>query len=161
MGIAPSKALELARLIDPFGRALKLTLSNRDKSNFWRVTHEPKSSKSGRREVIRELTKIAFTLQPAHDRLRGVLNPTAPEQALRIPLITFLVGKFKYPDTTLSRGLTRGMKITGTIAKSNSLATRITPAAKQFQHLKGGLNRRSRNIARAIRSTANRTMKQK
>ena len=160
-GVTPTQALELARLIDPFGRALELSLSNRDKSNFWRITQEPKAVKTGRNNVIRELTKIAITLQPAQERIRGVLDTTAPAQALRIPLITFLVKKFKYPDTTLARDIARGMQITGTIAKSNSLATRITPSAKLFQHIRGGLAKRNRNILRAIRSTANRTLKQK
>ena len=128
-GITPKQALNIAKLIDPFDRALELTLSNRVKDNFWRVSHEPKVAKSGRRNVIRELTKIATTLEPAQNKLRGVMEPQAPAHTLHIPLIAFLVQKFNYPDKSLPGDLARGMKITGTIAKSNALATRATPAA--------------------------------
>ena len=160
-GITPKQALELARLVDPFDRALELSLSTRDKLNFHRITYGPKTVKTGRRKVIRELTKIAAKLKPAQEKLSCVLDTAAPARLLRIPLLTFLVKKFNYPDTTLPRGLTRGMKIAGAITKSNSLVTRFTPAAKKLKQLRGGLNRRNRHIVRAIKGATNPTLKQK
>ena len=160
-GITPTQALELDRFIDPFGRALELSLSNSDKSNFWRITHEPKAGKAGRRNFLRDLTKLADALKPAQERLRSVLDTTAPAQALHIPLIAFIANKFNYTDAALPRELTQGVKITGTIAKSNALATRISLASKNLQTLRGGLRRRDRNIIRAIKSTSNWTLKQK
>ena len=111
-GIPLTQALELARIIDALGRALDLALSNRDRSNYWRVTREPKVAESSRRKVIRALTQIADKLRPLQEQLQGVLDASAPARLLRVPLITFLVEKLNYPDTALPRGLTRGMKIT-------------------------------------------------
>ena len=106
-GLAPAQALELARHIDPFGRPIDLTLSNSDRSNFRRVTHEPKTAKKGRHLVIRELVKLAETPKPLQTRLQGVLHKSAQANLLQIPLIAFLVEKLNYPDTSLPMDLTR------------------------------------------------------
>ena len=160
-GITPAQALEIATTIDPFDRALDLALTKRDRSNYWRVTHEPKVAKSGRRKVIRELTKLADKLRPLQVRLQNTPKPSAPARLLHIPLITFLVKKLNYPDTALPSDLTRGMKITGAIAKSNVLAARTTPASKKLHNLRTGLSRRNRDIIRTIANVSNKTLKDK
>ena len=60
----PSQALEIARSIDPFGRAIDRTLPNRDRANYRRVASELKVVKSNRRKVLRGLTQIADKQRP-------------------------------------------------------------------------------------------------
>ena len=69
----------------PFDRDLDLALSNRDRWNYWRVTDEPKVTKSNRRTVMRELTHIADKLRRLQEQLQGVLDISAPARLLRIP----------------------------------------------------------------------------
>ena len=149
MGNFARKALEHARLVGPFDRAIELSLSARDRLNFRRITNEQKTVKTGRRRVIRELTRISAKLKPMQEKLFGVLDTASPARTLRIPLINFLVKKFNYPDTTLP------------VKKSNSLAARVAPAAENLKQLRFGLNKQNRNIVRSIRKSTNPTLKQK
>ena len=80
-GSTPSQALELARNIDPFGRALDIALSNRDRGNYWRVTHEPKVVKAGRRKVLRGLARLAAAPKPLQDRLKGAIDTSPAREA--------------------------------------------------------------------------------
>ena len=70
-GITPDQALELALIVDPFGRAIDLALTNRDRANCKRVITDPKHITNGRHMVIRQLTKIAEKLKPLQASLMG------------------------------------------------------------------------------------------
>ena len=130
-GLKHGQALEVARNIDPFQRALDLASSPKDKRNFRRIADVPKVVKANRHRVIRELAALAAKLKPLQVKLQGKLNPLAPARIHHIPLITFLVRKLGYPDKTSPSDLTKGMKITGTIGPSHVLSHRKSPATKQ------------------------------
>ena len=160
-GITPTQALDIAGLIDPFGRTLQLKLSTRDSCNFKRVVEQPRTIKSTRHQVIRELTHLAVSIMPMRDALRKVSDKRPTANRLHIPLISFLVAKLNYPGRALPMDLTRGMKITGAIPASHVLASRVTSATKRMTALRDGLRRRNLNILRAIKTTVNTTLKAK
>ena len=74
-GLTPGMALEVARNIDPFRRALDLTSSPPDKCNFRQTVEAPKVVKANRHRAIREPTAIAAKLKPLQAKLKGELHP--------------------------------------------------------------------------------------
>ena len=152
-GLTPDQALQIARTIDPSQWTLDLAFSQENKRNFQWIADDPKVAKSKRHLEIRELTKLEAKLKPLQVKLGGTLNPQSPARSLRIPLIAFLDTKLCYADKSLPSDLTDGVSITGTIAPSQVLAHRSTPATERFATLKKGLKTRNRCILRSPANT--------
>ena len=149
-GLTPCMALEVARNIGPFQRALDLASSPQDKCNFRRIDEPPKVVQTNRHRAIRGLTSLAVKSKPLQAKLQGKLNPLAPARCLHIPLIAFLVSKLGYPDKKLPSDLTKGVEIAGDIAPSRVLAPLITPETRKFPSIRNGLRTRKGRIPNSL-----------
>ena len=138
-GLPANQALRVARAIDSFQRTLEIAFSGAKRTALQKVASVPLGVKSSRRKVIRHLSRLALSLQPAQQRLAATLPAKSPARDLHIPLIAFLVKKLGYEDTALPSDLVNGVNITGEIPASRVLAKRITPAQRRIATLRNGL----------------------
>ena len=115
LGISTERAIEIAQLIDPSHRTLELAFSLDNRRVIEKVASSPNDVEKNRRKVIRQLTLLAGTLQPAQQRLAATFPRKSQERKLHIPLIAFLANRLGYEDENLPIDLAKGVNITGEI----------------------------------------------
>ena len=160
-GLPANQALRVARAVGPFQRTMEIAFSGVKRTTLQKVASDPVEVKSSRRMVIRHLSRLSLSLQPAQQRLAAPLPAKSPARKLHIPLIAFLVKKLGYEDTALPTDLVNGMNITGEIPASLVLAKRITPAQRRIATLRNWMKTRNMGILTIVSKTKDPILKAK
>ena len=154
-------ALQIAKKIDPFDRALNAELSARSRTTIRRTTLNTYTVETLRHKTIRRLKWVSLKLQPMRERLAASLPVRTPERKLNIPLIMFLIHHLGYTDKQLPVDLAKGMGIIGNIPPSNELTKRVTAPTTNMARLKANLVARNRTILRHLARTTDSKLQQK
>ena len=113
MGLSADQALDIAQTIVPFQRTIDLSFSKENRSNLGTIARPPKVVKTSKRNVIRELTKLAFRIRQGHQRPAETMGEKPPTKHLGEPLIARLAKKLSYGGRPIPRDLAKGANITG------------------------------------------------
>ena len=159
-GMPPHEALEQARNMKPFDKALNLAFEPEVHRMVHQSNKHPRRVKNLRHGVIQHLRKLSRQLQPAKATLTRKLESKAPACSLNIPLIMFLTKSLNYSDVNLPRDLIYGMGITGKIETTNSIAKRETLASTSIESAKQSLRGRNESIITDLLKTKDPTLKQ-